>query len=250
MTDAEKWNLFMEIHSGNPQEGPGDFESTAKAFSMLNPLPSNPRILDAGCGPGRQTLDLCRLSDGSITAVDLHQPYLDTVQQIAPAGRVKTLAADMGDLPLEPGSFDLIWSEGSIYNIGFFKGLKKWRPLLSENGAIAVTELSWLQPNPPDEPTNFWKKGYPQMQTVEQNLTDLERAGYEPLGHFTLPESAWWNYYHPLAEHIAKLEEKYADKPDAQELFTAERAEQALYRDFSNSYGYVFYIGRKTRRVI
>jgi len=245
MTDAEKWDLFMEIHSGNPQEGPGDFESTAKAFSMLNPLPPNPRILDAGCGPGRQTLDLCKLSAGQITAVDLYPQFLEAVTRVVPKGRVKTVEADMGDLPFEPESFDLIWSEGAIYNIGFFQGLEKWASLLRSGGQVAVTELSWLQPNPPDEPANFWKSEYPQMQTIEQNLADMERAGYEPLGHFTLLGSAWWKYYDPLTKRIAQLEEKYKGNPDAQEIFAAERAEQALYHDFSDSYGYVFYIGKK-----
>ena len=245
MTDNEKWELFMEIHSGNPQEGPGDFESTAKAFSMLNPLPFYPHILDAGCGPGRQTLDLCRLSDGLITAVDLHPPFLDRVQQAAPDGRVRTCLADMSDLPFKPETFDLFWSEGAIYNIGFLQGLRKWFPILDKNGQVAVTELSWIEPDPPDEPVNFWKEGYPQMQTVEQNLDDLKRAGYEPLGHFTLPKSAWWDYYHPLAERITQLEKKYADNPDALELLSAERAEQELYRNYSDWYGYVFYIGKK-----
>ena len=245
MTDSEKWGVFIEIHTGNPQAGPGDFESTARAFSMLNPLSVNPCVLDAGCGPGRQTEDLCRLSDGPITAVDMHQPFLDEVKRRVPEGRVKTLAADMGDLPFGSDSFDLIWSEGAIYNIGFFQGLEKFRTMLSKNGQVAVTELSWLKPNPSQEALDFWNKDYPQMQSVEQNLADMERAGYNVLGHFTLPESSWWSYYDPIEKRLPQLEEKYADNPDALEVIATERAEQDLYRNYCDCYGYVFYIGQK-----
>ncbi len=52
--------IFLEIHHDNPQEGPGDFVSTRRAFFLLKDLPPLPHILDAGCGPGRQTFDLCR----------------------------------------------------------------------------------------------------------------------------------------------------------------------------------------------
>ncbi len=50
--------LFFEIHSGLPREGPGDDASTRKAFSMVPSLPASPLILDIGCGPGMQTLEL------------------------------------------------------------------------------------------------------------------------------------------------------------------------------------------------
>lgn len=245
MTDAEKWNLFMEIHSGNPQEGPGDSESTAKAFAMLHPLPPRPRILDAGCGPGRQTADLCRLTDGPITTVDLHAPYLERVETVCPPGRVQTVLADLADLPFGPDSFDLIWSEAAIYNIGFFQGLETFFPMLGSRGQVAVSEISWLVSDPPEEAADFWAQEYPQMQTVEQNLADLACAGYEPLGHFTLPESAWWNYYDPIAQRLPQFEEKHAGNPGALAVIAAERAEQDLYRRYADSYGYVFYIGEK-----
>ena len=33
---------------------------SAAGFALLKDLPPLPYILDAGCGPGRQTFDLCR----------------------------------------------------------------------------------------------------------------------------------------------------------------------------------------------
>ena len=36
----------------------------------------------------------------------------------------------MDALPFSPGEFDVIWAEGSIYNIGFERGLREWRQYL------------------------------------------------------------------------------------------------------------------------
>ena len=33
--------------------------------------------------------------------------------------------------------------------MGFEAGLRAWEPLLKPGGYIAVTELTWLQPDPP-----------------------------------------------------------------------------------------------------
>ena len=80
--------LFWEIHSGNPREGPREFQSTKRAFDMLKDLPSNPRILDIGCGPGTQTIDLSLLTDGTIIAIDNHPQFLEDLDgsQLVQAG--------------------------------------------------------------------------------------------------------------------------------------------------------------------
>jgi ubiquinone/menaquinone biosynthesis C-methylase UbiE len=69
--------IFYEVHSNLPGEGPGDNESTGRAFKSLKNLPANPRILDIGCGPGMQTIELAKLSGGQIEALDSHQAFLD-----------------------------------------------------------------------------------------------------------------------------------------------------------------------------
>lgn len=70
-------NIFFEIHQNLPREAPGDNASTRQAFSLLTNVPPQPKILDIGCGPGMQTIELAKLTNGQITAVDTHQPYLD-----------------------------------------------------------------------------------------------------------------------------------------------------------------------------
>ncbi len=244
--------IFMEVHQGNPQEGPGDRASTGRALALLKDLPRTPTLLDAGCGPGRQTLDLCRLIEGPVLALDMHGPYLERLCEESRiqglSHRVTPVLGDMGRLPCRTESLDAIWSEGAIYNIGFRAGLEAWRPFLRPGGYVAVTELTWLRETPPDEVKTFWKEGYPAMQGVADNLADLEASGYRPRGHFTLPESAWWDYYGPVERRVRSLQEKYAESEEAELVFDMELREMALYRGFSRFYGYVFYIGQAVER--
>ena len=240
--------IFLEIHHDNPQEGPGDFASTRRAFSLLKDLPPLPRILDAGCGPGRQTLDLCRLTKGNIVAVDFHKPYVDALlrksKALGLADQVTALPGDMANLQFQSQTYDVIWSEGAVYNIGFKAGLKMWKPLLKKDGYVAVTEIAWLCADVPDKLKAFWDSAYPQIQDIEGSIADLRAAGYQPVDNFTLPESAWWDYYCAIEKRVKLMKAKYKNNSCAQEVLEIEMQEIDLYRRYSKYYGYVFFIGR------
>ena len=79
----EGMEYFYELFSSLPRGGPGDNKSTRKAFRILKNLPSEPFILDIGCGPGMQTLELAKMSNGKIIALDNYQPFLDILMQNA-----------------------------------------------------------------------------------------------------------------------------------------------------------------------
>lgn len=248
MTNTLDHEIFWQVHRDLPREAPGSDTSTLRALSMLLDLPAAPRILDIACGPGAQTVALARATNGDLTAIDTHQPFLDDLtRRAAQAGvseRIHQLQASMFELDFDQ-PFDLLWSEGAIYIIGFERGLREWRRLLRPGGFIAVTEISWLKPDPPEAAHKFWGEAYPDMASVEGNLARLSAAGYRSLGHFTLPESDWWeNYYYPMAARIETLRQTYCDNPEAQTVLDSEYAEIELYRQFSDSYGYVFYLGQ------
>ena len=239
--------VFFEIHQGLPREAPGDNASTRRAFAALTNLPAQPKILDIGCGPGSETLELARLTGGSITAVDIHQPFLETLKQRAQeqsvAERITTLNASMFLLDFEEQSFDIIWAEGAIYIIGFEQGLRSWKPFLKHQGYMAVSELSWLRSNPPQEIRDFWSNGYPGMRSISSNLGIIESVGYREVAYFVLPSSSWWNeYYHPLEARITQLRGKYRDNSEALLQLSQEQKEIDLYRQYSDYYGYVFYV--------
>ncbi|MDY7033651.1 MAG: class I SAM-dependent methyltransferase [Thermodesulfobacteriota bacterium] len=247
MDEQQIMRVFFEIHSNLPREGPGNFDSIKRAFSILPKLNRNPYILDIGCGPGMQTLDLISLTDGKIVAVDNHQQFLDALQKRAVkksvAERIELVNADMSSLDFKHGTFDLIWSEGSAYFMGFENAIRTWKPLLKKHGYLAVTEVSWTKPGPPDELKSFWDEEYPQIQDIEANRTVIENAGYTLIGHFILPESAWWDhYYTPIENKLPTLREKYKHNPDAIAIIESHDREIDFYRKYSEYYGYVFYI--------
>lgn len=87
----------------------------AEALRVLLPLlPSDARVLDAGCGAGRELKEVARrLPRGEVVGVDLAEGM---VRQARSAARAAGLAhtafaqADVGDLPAEfEGAFDLVY---------------------------------------------------------------------------------------------------------------------------------------------
>lgn len=247
--EEELPEMFFEIHQDLPREGPGRNQYTQKAFRML-PERDDPRILDIGCGPGGQTMELARLSKGRIVALDTHQPYLDRLEKkIEEAGlshRMKAVNASMFDMDFPEASFDIIWAEGSIYIIGFERGLKEWRRFIKPDGFLAVHEMTWLKPDPPGEILDYWIELYPGITAVEQNLGKIADCGYRLIGHFTLPEDAWWvEYYGPLELRLENLRKKYSGDEKALEVIEGEQQEIDIYRKYKQWYGSVFFVMQK-----
>lgn len=137
--------VFFEIHSDNPREGPGDNESTRKAYSFLKDLPVEPRILDIGCGPGMQTVELAKISRGHIVALDNHKPFLVQLKHLSQAegvaNQIEALNRSMFEMDFDEKSFDVIWSEGAIYFYGFEQGLIDWRPLLKKEDSLSFRNI-------------------------------------------------------------------------------------------------------------
>lgn len=243
---------FFEIHQGLPREGPGSDAATAQALNLLPNLPDRPDILDMGCGPGAQTLVLALSTRGSVTAIDSHQPFVDELRRRARvagcADRVRAMRESMESLPFSPQSFDLVWAEGSIYIIGFERGLVSWLPLLRPGGYIAASELTWLVDDPPEQVRTFWAGAYPGVTSLQQNRALVERSGYERIAEFILPRSAWFDdYYDPLDARITLLKERYADDEEALQMLESHRLEIEMVRQLLGAFGYVFYLAQRPR---
>jgi SAM-dependent methyltransferase len=245
-------DIFFEIHQGLPREGPGRNKYTRKAFRIL-PKMGKPRILDIGCGPGGPTMELARLGQGNVIGLDIHQPYLDELRRkIEEAGlsdRVRAVKGSMVEMDFPEESFDIIWAEGSIFIIGFKRGLKEWRRFLKSHGFLVVHEMTWLRVHPPQEIADYWKKVYPGIKTIPENLELIPGCGYRLIGYFPLPEDAWWDeYYNPLEKRIQKLRKKYTNNPKALAVLDNEHLEIDLFRKYSKWYGSVFYVMQKVER--
>lgn len=241
--------LLLEIHKSLPQEGPGSKASTIKALSFIkDSLPSRPKIIDIGCGPGRQTITLAKNIAGEIMAIDIFDQYLEQLKvktkELALENKITTQNCPMEKLPFDKASFDLIWSEGSAYLMGFENALKYWKEFLKPVGYMAATEVVWLKNNQPNELKQFWTEGYPAIKTIEENMGLIEKSGYQVLGHFTLPADDWWDYYKPLQKRIEILKKDGA--PELLEYILSEEMEIEMFEKYSEYYSYEFFIMRKT----
>ncbi len=131
--------------------------------------------------------------------------------------------------------------------MGFANAVAAWRPLLKRKGFLAVSELVWLTEQKPAEALEFFGQEYPAMTNRAGVARGLRGAGYEVIDHFTLPDSAWWDaYYGPLLARLPSLESKYAGDEASLSVIAAARRETEIRRRFASSYGYEFYIARKT----
>ena len=242
-------DVFFELHRDLPREGPGDDASTLRALGMCTELPATPDVLDVGCGPGMQTLALLIATGATVTAVDAHEPFLDQLRQRAEeAGvreRLRVMRGDMKDLPFGPDSFDLVWSEGAAYIMGISEAFTAWRVFLRPGGYVVVSEATWLVSDPPAVVRDFWAGEYPEMTDVAGNLERITSAGYEVVGHFTLPAGSWWTHYQtPLEAQIPALLEAYAADEAALAVLDGTLAEHRIRREYPDTYGYEFYIAR------
>jgi ubiquinone/menaquinone biosynthesis C-methylase UbiE len=243
-------SFIFTMHEGLPRQGPGSNECTRKAFFMLKNLPDRPKILDIGCGAGMQTIELARIcGDCSITAVDIHQPYLDDLAKKARAAgvedRITTVRASMDDLPFEDGAFDILWAESSIFIMGFEEGLRSWKRLLRPGGYVCLSEAVWFTDQPSSEAVAFWNDCYPAITSVKETCAKAEHAGYEVVATFQLPASVWWDdYYTPLIERLPDLKAAAAGDPDREALVAFSEREIEMHRKHREEYGYEFFILR------
>ncbi|MGR5080139.1 MerR family transcriptional regulator [Photobacterium swingsii] len=234
---------FMKVFETLERWAPGSESESLKALSFIPHTPN--AILEIGCGKGLATHLLANHTDASITAVDNEESALQRLNERFTANhlahRLTTVCASMTDMPFPNKSFDLIWSEGSAYIMGVTKALSTWKPLLTDDGMMMLSDLVWLTDTPDDEAVEFWKQEYPDIQTVATRLAQINAAGFDVIEHFTLSEEAWQNYYEPLKSRVKELEAGIPHSVALQDI----NKEAKIYTRYLGQFGYQMFILKK-----
>jgi ubiquinone/menaquinone biosynthesis C-methylase UbiE len=114
-----------------------DFSEVIAIF--LKKLPPNPRVLDAGCGSGR---DSRGLKDGGaiVTGLDISEGLLVVARRDNPD--ITFVKGNFTDLPLESNSFDGIWAQASLVHLETIeevqKTLREFYRVLNPGGFIWI----------------------------------------------------------------------------------------------------------------
>ncbi|HET9444713.1 MAG TPA: class I SAM-dependent methyltransferase [Steroidobacteraceae bacterium] len=237
---------FDLLFAGLEKLGPGDNAHTRKVLKLLPRRKFNV-VVDAGCGTGRQTLALASELRSLIHAVDSRASFLDQLSQRARAAkldrRVQTHRMDMKDIPTIFRDIDLLWTEGAAYSIGFGKAFATWHSAIAPGGFAVASELTWLE-EPGDAVREFFRVGYPDMQTIEDNIVTIEQSGYRVLTTHTLPAQAWTDGYYDVLGPRARQMLDHADAA-VRELAADTLREIEIFEQSEGSYGYVFYVGQR-----
>lgn len=246
MEGQEKYiEALIALHSGLERQGPGDPAFSEFIIEQLPELPPNPAIADIGCGAGAGALILARKYRSRVKAVDFSKVFLDQMMQRARLegleGLIEPIECDMGKLDWQPGSIDLLWSEGAAYNISFEGALITWRPLMAANAIAVISEMNYFSNDAPEVVVHYMKSAYPGIKTESANSDLINSSGFKLLALHRLPTNAWWeNYYDPLREKITAL--KDTDDHVMQAVIDEAEEEMKFFKVHHDDFGYTYYL--------
>lgn len=245
------YHLLIDLHKNAQRQGPGSDATTATAIQLAGLDRTTPlNIADIGCGTGAASLVLASHLNAQVTAVDLLPDFLDVLNERAKhaelSNRITTVTASMDDLPLADAEYDVLWSEGAIYNIGFTRGINDWKRHLKPGGVLVVSEITWMTFSRPPALHAHWTNEYPEIDLASTKLRQLEQHGYSPIGYFVLPPTCWLeHYYHPMQQRFEDFLTRHQHSAEAQAIVAAEQQEIDLYERYSAYYSYGVYIAKK-----
>jgi SAM-dependent methyltransferase len=167
------------------------------------------------------------MSGGTVVGIDIDDEALAVFRaRVGDAGlqdRVTAENRSLFDIDY-PEDFDIVWAEGSLFVIGFSRGLKEWRRLIRPGGFLVVHD--------------------PQAD-MDVKFRDIEGQGFVLLGHFKVSTQDWMDgYYRPLLDQIDAIPPGEIDGKTRKEIDDIKNEVKGLEEN-PEQYSSVFFILQK-----
>jgi len=174
---------MLELIWGEGYMAPGGPGNVAKLLDGTHPR--GKRILDIGCGIGGPALEMARTHDAEVVGIDLEQPLIDRARAAADrcgvAGQCSFLTVEIGPLPFDNASFDIVVASGALTQINDKASLlDEAHRVLRPGGHMTCYE--WMKSDAElSDDMRYWFKleelTY-EMETLAQFGRHFENAGF------------------------------------------------------------------------
>jgi SAM-dependent methyltransferase len=176
---------YEELWADAPQD-PEPWAWERRRALLLGEAHAGERVLDLGCGAGRFVAAL-RDAGAEPVGVELAEAALERARRNVPGADLRLVEPD-GSLPLDHGSFDLVWCSEVLEHVGDTAHLLlEVRRVLRAGGRLLVTVpfhgrvkaalIALTRFDSHFDPTGDHLRFYTRTSLAET----LERAGFDPV---------------------------------------------------------------------
>src|ERR1700733_1246043 len=143
--DAARMDRDYELQTPQAEDRHGWYRGRRKGLERVIDdlrLPARARILDAGCGSGRNMVELAR--HGTVTGIELAEASVALARE---RGMGEVIAGSVLEMPFEADSFDLAASLDVIEHLeDDLAALRELRRVVAPSGSLLVTvpAYQWL----------------------------------------------------------------------------------------------------------
>jgi ubiquinone/menaquinone biosynthesis C-methylase UbiE len=180
---------------------------------LSNISSETPLILDVGCGDGRHCEQIEK-NGGKAIGIDLSKSMLEEAVAYYPNGDFRNM--DMRELVFEDGSFDGIWSSGSIYHVtkSDVKGMiEEFRRVLKIDGVLGLNFKLGKGEGIEDNPRSYGSSPRYFAYYTKQEMTGIfKEFGFEELDSCLYPKEIFGDTIQQVWFKLQKNLQK--DNPD------------------------------------
>jgi SAM-dependent methyltransferase len=169
----QAWDEVADTYSHNRDP---DGEDAALVAELLEDLPPEPTVLDAGCGDGKRTL--ARLGNARAVGLDFSRRGLELARRNVPGAAL--VQGDMVDLPLADGTVDGITAYHAVFHVDRDRHTDVYREfarVLRPGGRVLMTVGTAAY----EQVRSGWMGGRMFFSTPgrERTIAQLREAGFE-----------------------------------------------------------------------